>query len=64
LVPAAAKYFIEALNLPTFNASQTALISVYAAASPGSGPALCVYCFTGTIGDGYANNFMCVVRLY
>ena len=64
LGPLSVKYFIEALNLPTFNASQTALISVYAAASPAAGPALCVYCFTGIIGDNYCQNWMCINRLY
>ena len=64
LTPGSVKYFHEGLGLATFNASQTALISVYTAASPAAGPALCVYCFTGVVGDAFANNWMCINRLY
>ena len=64
LTPGSVKYFHEGLGFATFNASQTALISVYVAASPAAGPALCVYCFTGVVGDAFANNWMCISRLY
>ena len=64
LTPGSVKYFHEGLGLFTFNASQTALISVYAAPFSPAGPVLCVYCFTGVVGDAYANNWMCIERLY
>ena len=60
----AAKYFYENLDLTSSNSCQTALFSVYAAPVPSAGPALCIYCITGIIGDGYTNNFICVARVY
>ena len=60
----AAKYFYENLDLISFNSCQTALFSVYAAPLPSAGPALCIYCITGIIGDAYTNNFICVARVY